>query len=164
MALCGGRPALGGPFPTLIAREGPGPGGGPDIATLLLLFYAVVVVAFTAKQGKIEARCARSVRSRSQSCLSTRSYQRGSGADYDTSIRRDRAGKYLIDSAVLGRIAEKMAEVRFESRLAVARAKPCGVHRPHTLGLMPLHSFNSITNCCVALSPHSLKSYSLIAA
>lgn len=34
--LCGGRPALGGPLPTLMARAGPCPGGGPDIATLLL--------------------------------------------------------------------------------------------------------------------------------
>lgn len=40
MAVCGGRPALGGPFPTLIARTGPGPGGGPDMAALVLLFYA----------------------------------------------------------------------------------------------------------------------------
>ena len=37
---CGGRPALGGPLPTLMALTGPGPGGGPDIATVFLLFYA----------------------------------------------------------------------------------------------------------------------------
>lgn len=38
--LCGGRPALGGPFvPTLIARAGPGP-GGPDMSTAFLLLDA----------------------------------------------------------------------------------------------------------------------------
>ena len=48
--MCGGRPALGGPFPfpTLMARAGPGPGGGPDMTALLLLYYAVAGVAFTA--------------------------------------------------------------------------------------------------------------------
>lgn len=41
MALCGGRPALGGPLPTLIARAGPPPFGGPDMAGVFLLFYMV---------------------------------------------------------------------------------------------------------------------------
>ncbi|KAK7192973.1 hypothetical protein PSPO01_00767 [Paraphaeosphaeria sporulosa] len=37
--LCGGNPALGGPFPTLIARPAPGPGRGPDMAQVSLLFH-----------------------------------------------------------------------------------------------------------------------------
>lgn len=49
--MCCGSPALGGPFPTLMARAGPCPGGGPDIATALLLFYVVVVVASTRQES-----------------------------------------------------------------------------------------------------------------
>jgi hypothetical protein len=55
IALCGGRPALGGPFPTLMARAGP---PGPDMATSSLLFYTGRWCAsVTARQGKMEARC-----------------------------------------------------------------------------------------------------------
>lgn len=39
MLLCGGRPALGGPLPTLMARETPGPCGGPDMLEVVLLFH-----------------------------------------------------------------------------------------------------------------------------
>ncbi len=46
MLLCGGRPALGGPFvPTLIARAGPGP-GGPDMSNSFLLLRADVWCCF----------------------------------------------------------------------------------------------------------------------
>ena len=54
MALCGGRPAHGGPFPTLIARAGPPPFGGPDMAALCLLFYvcALQLRAVSCRTGK----------------------------------------------------------------------------------------------------------------
>jgi hypothetical protein len=56
--LWGGRPALGGPFPTLIARAGPPPLGGPDIATYSFSSLWGVSATLTARQGRIEARCA----------------------------------------------------------------------------------------------------------
>lgn len=57
--LCGGSPALGGPFPTLIALLGPGPGpGGPDIACGCCVLYATAAVYVTSRQAKGAARCA----------------------------------------------------------------------------------------------------------